>query len=641
MTVNKIKFPFCILILFFILCNSINAQNKFKQNEYIGKELKELNTRLCKGWNTWNTPSVLSHVFLPACFAINLQLLNHKSRDTLKQTLIGRENYDTKEHVIPGPHAYDGSYTELIVDWRSIRVKVQSASKNGQLFLLISPLSYLPDDSIIVSPKMLWGRQGNITVNNGKIKAITPSVAINIAIVGGKYTSMADYLKVSLQEVAALCSDPTKSTYDVEKMIHEARKKIIAGRAKYKDALEVYNAMQSVLGWNTIYDPNNNRVITPVSRTFSNDWVLFDWDTYFAAYMLSLDNKDLAYANAIAITKAVTAKGFIPNSSQPEFKSEDRSEPQVGSIIVREIYRKYQEKWFLDEVYEDLLSWNRWRAANRDIDGYLVYGTDPYDYTTNKSRAVTESGKMKAAKWESGMDNSPMWDNAVFDTASHRMLLADLGLMSLFIADCRSLSEIATILGKTDDTKELTERAEKYAKKLATLWDDQFGLYLNKDLVTGRFNYRLSPTLFYPLLAKVPDQNQATRMIKEHFYNPNEFWGEYIMPSIARNDKAYKDNHYWRGRIWAPLNFLVYLGMKNYHLPDAKKDMIEKSKNLLLKSWKANNYVCENYNADTGTGGEAGIWSDAFYHWGALLGFMDMMEKGYLLSNQFSVKNKK
>ncbi|MEO6134132.1 MAG: trehalase family glycosidase [Ginsengibacter sp.] len=622
-----------VLMILFILSNSIKAQNLSTQNKKIGKEFTALNAKLTQGWNTWNTRSLLCHVLLPETFAINLQLLNHQSGDTLKETLIGRESYDTKEHVIPGPHSYDGSYTELIVEWKGIRVQVQSASKNGQLLLLITPLSYLPDDSIIVIPSMLWGRLGNITVNNGKIKAGTPSGNIKISIVGGKYTSSEDYLKISLKEVAALCSDATKSTKDIEKIIDEARKKIIASRGKYKDASEVYNAMQSVLAWNTIYDPNNNRVITPVSRTFSNDWVLFDWDTYFAAYMLSLDGKDLAYSNAIAMTKDITAKGFIPNSSQPEFKSEDRSEPQVGSIIIREIYRKYQEKWFLKEVYNELLSWNRWRAANRDIDGYLVHGTDPYDYGNNKSRAVTESGKMKAAKWESGMDNSPMWDDAVFDSVSHRMLLADVGLMSLFIADCRSLSEIAAILGKTDDAKELTKRGDKYAKKLATLWDDQFGLYLNKYLVTGKFSHRLSPTLFYPLLAKVPNQDQVNRMMKEHFYNPNEFWGEYIMPSVARNDKAYKDNHYWRGRIWAPLNFLVYLGMRNYHLPDAKKDMVDKSKNLLMKSWMTHNYVCENYNGDTGTGGEAGIWSDAFYHWGALLGFMDLIEKGYMLPN--------
>lgn len=74
--------------------------------------------------------------------------------------------------------------------------------------------------------------------------------------------------------------------------------------------------------------------------------------------------------------------------------------------------------------------------------------------------------------------------------------------MSLYIADCRSLAEIADILGKTDDAKELAARAEKYSKKLQTLWVDQFGLYLNKDLVTGQFSYRLSPTLFTPYWQK-------------------------------------------------------------------------------------------------------------------------------------------
>jgi putative isomerase len=214
----------------------------------------------------------------------------------------------------------------------------------------------------------------------------------------------------------------------IESTIQKAKLKFESGRSKYSKSPDTYDAMQSVLAWTTIYDPNNSRVINPVSRTFSNDWVLFGWDTYFAAYMLSLDNKDLAYANAIAMTKDAAAKGFIPNVSQNGHISEDRSEPQVGSIVVKEIYKKHREKWFLEEVYDGLLSWNRWRAANRDIDGYLVHGTDPYDYGSNKSRSATLSGTMKAAKWESGMDNSPMWDDAVFDSVNHRMLLADVGL---------------------------------------------------------------------------------------------------------------------------------------------------------------------------------------------------------------------
>ena len=632
----RYKISFLLFILFFILCDLVNAQNQSSQKETSTKEAKAMSKKLIQGWNTWNTRSVLSQVLLPESFSINLAIKDH-SGNILEETLIGRDHYGSKERVIPGPHAYDGSYTELEFEWHNIKLRVQSASVNNELYLLVSPLNVAQGDSLIIMPRMLWNRKGEIKIDPQMIVGNTPTKNIKVYVNGNNKTIFSNAIHTGLEKKISVTSGNSKSVQYVESTIKTAKLKFETERLKFEKSSEVYNAMQTVLAWTTIYDPNNNRIINPVSRTFSPDWVLFGWDTYFAAYMLSLNNKQLAYANAIAITKEITAKGFIPNNSQYGHKSEDRSEPQVGSIVVREIYRKYQEKWFLKEVYNELLSWNRWRAANRDVDGYLVHGTDPYDYGNSKSRSATLSGKMKAAKWESGMDNSPMWDDATFDSLNHRMLMADVGLMSLYIADCHSLSEIADILGYTNDAKELTARAEKYSKKLETLWDDKFGLYLNKDLVTGKLSYRLTPTLFYPLLAKVPSLNQASRMMKEHFYNEKEFWGEFIMPSVARNDTAFNDNHYWRGRIWAPLNFLVYLGMRNYNLPDAKKDMVEKSKSLLLKTWISERHVCENYHAETGNGGEANTWSDAFYHWGALLGFMDIMEKGYVPTPQAPV----
>ena len=632
----RYKISFLLFILFFILCDLVNAQNQSSQKETSTKEAKAMSKKLIQGWNTWNTRSVLSQVLLPESFSINLAIKD-RSGNILEETLIGRDHYGSKERVIPGPHAYDGSYTELEFEWHNIKLRVQSASVNNELYLLVSPLNVAQGDSLIITPRILWNRKGEIKIDPQMIVGNTPTKNIKVYVNGNNKTIFSNAIHTSLEKNISVTSGTSKSVQYVESTIKTAKLKFETERLKFEKSSEVYNAMQTVLAWTTIYDPNNNRIINPVSRTFSPDWVLFGWDTYFAAYMLSLNNKQLAYANAIAITKEITAKGFIPNNSQYGHKSEDRSEPQVGSIVVREIYRKYQEKWFLKEVYNELLSWNRWRAANRDVDGYLVHGTDPYDYGNSKSRSATLSGKMKAAKWESGMDNSPMWDDATFDSLNHRMLMADVGLMSLYIADCHSLSEIADILGYTNDAKELTARAEKYSKKLETLWDDKFGLYLNKDLVTGKLSYRLTPTLFYPLLAKVPSLNQASRMMKEHFYNEKEFWGEFIMPSVARNDTAFNDNHYWRGRIWAPLNFLVYLGMRNYNLPDAKKDMVEKSKSLLLKTWISERHVCENYHAETGNGGEANTWSDAFYHWGALLGFMVIMEKGYVPTTQAPV----
>ena len=126
--------PACMLTLFFILCITVKAQKQSAQKENSGKEFTVLNASLTRGWNTWNTRSVLSHVLLPKGFGINLQLINHQSGDTLKESLIARETFGSKEHVIPGPHTYNGSYTELVVEWQGISVRIQSVAKNEQFY---------------------------------------------------------------------------------------------------------------------------------------------------------------------------------------------------------------------------------------------------------------------------------------------------------------------------------------------------------------------------------------------------------------------------------------------------------------------------------------------------------------------------
>jgi glycogen debranching enzyme len=114
-------------------------------------------------------------------------------------------------------------------------------------------------------------------------------------------------------------------------------------------------------------------------------------------------------------------------------------------------------------------------------------------------------------------------------------------------------------------------------------------------------------------------------MIEEHFDNPAEFAGEWILPSCARNDPAYPEQEYWRGRIWAPMNFLVYLGLRRYDLPAARAALARKSEALLLQEWREHGHVHENYCAHTGHGCNVER-SDAFYHWGGLLGLIALME---------------
>ncbi|MCX7002521.1 MAG: trehalase family glycosidase [bacterium] len=155
------------------------------------------------------------------------------------------------------------------------------------------------------------------------------------------------------------------------------------------------------------------------------------------------------------------------------------------------------------------------------------------------------------------------------------------------------------------------------------------GIFLNRHTDTGAFSQRISPTNFYALLAGVATPEQARRMVAEHLYNPKEFWGDWVLPSISRDDPAFPEQHYWRGRIWAPMNFLVYLGLRRYDLQPACADLAHKCKELLLKEWRSDGHVHENYCANTGLGCNY-QYSDAFYHWGGLLGTVALIEAGHL-----------
>ncbi len=186
--------------------------------------------------------------------------------------------------------------------------------------------------------------------------------------------------------------------------------------------------------------------------------------------------------------------------------------------------------------FRHLLKWNRWWAQHRDIEGYLTWGSNGENPPGNLDDDTR--GTRSGAILESGLDNSPMYDDTTFDPKTHLLQFADVGLMSLYIDDCDALANIADTLEKTDEAKELRSRSAQYKSKLETLWSAEAGIFLNKDLHTGKFNTRLSPTNFYPMLAHVATPAQAQTMVTRHLLNPDEFWGEWVIPSIARNDPA-------------------------------------------------------------------------------------------------------
>lgn len=115
-------------------------------------------------------------------------------------------------------------------------------------------------------------------------------------------------------------------------------------------------------------------------------------------------------------------------------------------------------------------------------------------------------------------------------------------------------------------------------------------------------------------------------LLKLHLLNEEEFWGEYVFPMISRSDPSFEEQEYWRGRIWAPTNFLVTEGLRRAGLTKIASEAVRKGLNLFIRCWKSRGVVGENYNAITGEAAEPSKASDRFYHWGALLVYMAVQE---------------
>ena len=573
---------------------------------------------------------------LPDAFAISLGVKSRLEGRCLREALVGRKEGDC-EDVKPGHHAYDGSYTSLELKWHDVHIQVETGVENDEWYAQITRLNSPKENPYLtIEAGVLWAREGYSKKNNDSLTILNDEKEVNIYTLGGKTINepvveiSSPFILLEMNEVISVSTDKNNIA-NAGEIIQKQKEIFLSSRNRDEKQQELYDAMQICLAWDTIYDPFYDRIISPVSRVWScnhGGWVLFDWDTYFASWMAALENKELAYANAIAITDCVTEKGFIPCMTRANgLITQDRSQPPVGSLCVRAICEMHNETVLAEKLFDTLLGWNRWWPENRDTDGYLCWGSTPYEAKFDHTLESIVCNTRFAAQLESGLDNSPMYRGMPYSKEKNMMEFADVGLMSFYITDCRELALIAKSIGRNEVVEELDKRADFYSEKLKTLWCDETGLFLNKRLDNNELQHRLSPTHFYPLLAEVATQEQAERMMEEHFFNPEEFWGDYILPAISRNDECYPDQDYWAGRIWAPMNFLVYLGIRKYNLPKAQKAIVEKSEDLLLKEWREHGHVHENYCGDTGYGCGSGKQnSDAFYHWGGLLALISVLD---------------
>lgn len=199
----------------------------------------------------------------------------------------------------------------------------------------------------------------------------------------------------------------------------------------------------------------------------------------------------------------------------------------------------------------------------------------------------------------------------------HRYHMADIYTLErccLYAVDCEALSRMARVLGKEKESAFYDKKMHEMAERIHTyMWCEEDGCYYNLKF-DGTFSRRQSPDCFMPLMMEGMPEGRKERLLSI-LRDEKKFWGEYMIPSIAKDDPAYVGQHYWRGQIWPPQTLWTYLALKRAGEKELAWELAVRAARMLAEEWDKNGFCPENYSGITGK-----CSGSPHYNWGMLMG---------------------
>jgi glycogen debranching enzyme len=296
------------------------------------------------------------------------------------------------------------------------------------------------------------------------------------------------------------------------------------------------------------------------------------------------------------------SSGWIANRHGPHGIQNDpqnkvpATSPPFFSWINWEVYKVSKDKQFLRESYASGSKYVHWLIRNRDSnhDGTFEWG--PNGRTENiRSRG-----------------------NAVFQVSADQYLdvnkddisdeLECLDLTLMVIKEERSLSQMASELGKADDAKEWKDHADVTSRLVnERMWDDSTGFYysVNKNDYSFKFlsrNLKRQEIIgFLALWAEVAPKDRAEKLLKA-LTDTTRFWRKYGIPSLSAQDPSYNPfvdySGKWNGSVWLLWNYMVYEGLKNYGYDDIAKHLASKMISCITTQLSKNHNFWESFSPD-------------------------------------------
>ena len=608
-----------------------------------------------KGWNTWLSTDMLSHVLLPHGLALSLTIGNVSN--------VGGpqcQNF-TVRHGIKDLYGRYSDIEHVYVNKNESIVQVESATFGTYgLIIRLTPLKLWEGSSIPVQlamhvPEDYQPRYCQSGKKDLSLLAMCAGLEdIHVHPVGSFVDNNTRQDSLLLQSilannqsvffVATSQHEPLPSDIDATMIVDRARKALLNEFGN--EHTELRAGLVAAIAWNKIYTPYEG-IITPILR--GRQWrvakpyayVLFEWDTYLAAMMAAhLGDVWTSTSNIVRMTQSLWYQGFVAGFWNGQCGELDKSKPPLGTMALTFLLEYFPEQqWLVEYLLPFFVEWNEWWSQARmpisDIP-LIAPGSTRSNFEHNLSIMCDHYPPPKyAASCETGLDNSPMYDSATFIDGANVLDQWDVGMTSLYARDCLDIARLSYYLANHSEmTQHFMGKARRTKHAIQThLWNEDIGIYVNKKWTDGmwidRDNetgvYPLAPTSFYPMLSRIPSIAQVGSMIEKFLVNSSEFAVcpeiTYGIPSISRSSSKFSDNDYWRGRIWGPMNFLVYLGLREYSNDIVKQTMCqlaEQSRSTFLVEWISNRRVMENYNGETAEGCDVIARAAPFYHWGAL-----------------------
>jgi glycogen debranching enzyme len=285
------------------------------------------------------------------------------------------------------------------------------------------------------------------------------------------------------------------------------------------------------------------RWTTPDRMPHRHMWL---WDSAFHSLGLQYHSLDLAEDALRALFAKQREDGKLSLAAQPGGpppEGEDTQPPVVAWSLCRQNERVMRPD-FIAEVYPKLVTYIEWFERNRKRENGL-YGW----------RVRPTDDPIRAARGgESGMDNSPRFDNVTTMTA--------VDLSSYMASEYYSMEKLARCLDKVADAAEWRDRRLRIADLInELLWDDQERFYFDLD-EHGEMLPLKTCAGFTPLVGQAPDRDRA-ESLRMHLMNPSEFWTPFPVPSVSRKEPSFSKDM-WRGPTWPNMNVLLYYGLMTY-----------------------------------------------------------------------------